>query len=423
MSAETATENDELEISVEAPESWRRRLTVAVPASRVQAARRRERRALGRSLNLDGFRPGKVPPEIVEQRFGPVVEKRAVESLLEETFREALEREGIRPVSEPEIGDVRRPDEGGLTYRADLQVVPEISLDRIGGFRLERPEVRVDEEEVDEILARIRDEHAVWEPVERRPRVGDRVSVTIRPVEEEEGEDDGGRPYRFELGEGYAIPDVEEAISTLEPGGVGTFEVRFPDDFGDEELAGTERTLRIELVDVKEKHAPELDDDLAGEVGDFESLEALRDAVRDDLREHHEEEAEDELRNRILDSIVEANPFDVPEALVERYLDGLVDAPPEADEEEVRSARDSLRPAAERQLKRQLVLDRIIEREGFEATDDELEREIRDLAEEREAQPSEVRRQLAREDGLEALGRRIAVDEAFRFLKDASGLE
>lgn len=456
---ETSTD---LQVGMEEREGGKRRLTITVAPERVARERRRQLQRLAGSLKLPGFRKGKVPAQVVEDRFGPAVTERTLNAAVEWSLREAIRAEGLQPLGDPEVENLRyRPGEP-LTFQVELEVLPGLRLQRTGGFRVKRPEVSVSEAEVDEVIERLREEQGVWEPAERAPEPGDLVSVRILNLDEEDpaggadgsDEDAGpeaapaaegagaatekagpavegagpageppGRPYRFELGEGYAIPQVEEAIRTLDPGASGEFEVRFPEDFDDPELAGSARRLRIALLEVKRRRLPEIDDRFASEVGDFDSLEALREAVREDLQAHKEEEAERTVRDRLLDSIIEANPFEVPPGLVERYLERMIEAPEDADPERVQAARRSLKPAAERQIKRQLVLDQLIEAEGLEATEAELEARIARAAETRGESPSALRGRLAREDRLADLRRQISVEKAFESLTSRSTVE
>lgn len=418
-------DRDGLEVAVEEREAWKRRLTITVAPERVARARERELRKVRDSVKLKGFRKGRVPPQVIEQRYGPLVDERTVNSLVSDAYRQALEGEALEPVGEPTFGQVRYEPGESLTFQVELEVMPDIRLQRVGGFRIRRPEFALEEGEVRDVIERLREERAVWEPVERGPEEGDRVSVRIarRGEEGEADETPEGRAYRFELGAGYAIPEVEEAIRSLEAGGSGEFEVTFPEDFDDPEMAGKTQTLRIELQEVKSRRLPALDDQFASEVGDFDSLGALEDAIREDLVRHKERESRDAVRDRIVDALIEANPFEVPRAMVDRYLERVIDAPEDADPEQLENARRSLRPAAERQIKRHLILEHLIEREGLEATDEELEDRVRETAERRGTEPRRLRQRLAREKGLETLRNQIAVEKVFGYLESLSEIE
>jgi len=418
---DSTTAERTLEITVDEPGAWKRRLTVVVPEARVEEERRRVRTQLAKRLDIDGFRPGKVPPQIVEQRFGSSIDDRAVQSLVSETFREALEQEELEPIGEPEISDIRFLADDRLSYEIEVEIMPSIELDRVGGFKVERPGIEVGAEEVDQILEQLREDEATWRPADRQPEAGDLVTVRIRPADREEelsSEDE----YQFEMGEGNALPDIEDAISTLEPGRRETFDVHFPEALREEGQA-EDRELEIELRDVKEAELPPLDDELASRVGDFESLEELRDAVRDDAEAHHRDEAENEVRERLMDHVIEANPFEVPESMVEDYVSRMLDAPEDVDPEELEEARQQVRPRAERQIKRHLILERLTEREGLEATEDEVDERIREIAEAEGVEPGEVRRQLTRDDRMESLRRQVSAEKVFAYLKEQSSVE
>ena len=250
------------------------------------------------------------------------------------------------------------------------------------------------------------------------------MSVRISPLPgDSDTPVDEGTAYQLVLGAGQALEDVEQAIQTLSKGEEGVFEVEFPDESADAESSSpVSRRLFIRLESVEERELPELTDELAASVGPFETAADLERTVRDDLERHHEDEAENRLRADLLTAVIEANPFVVPHALIDRYLANLVQAPEKVDANELSQMRESIAPHAERQIREQLVLDRIIEREGFEPTPEELEAEVEAMATRRGVHPGKLRRELARDRSLEQLGRNLAVEKAFGYLKDQSGI-
>lgn len=421
MTSDSTTAEKGLDVTVDEPGAWKRRLTVIVPETRVQEERGRVRSQLAKRLDLDGFRQGKVPPQIVEQRFGPTIDDQTVQSLVSETLREAFRQEGIEPIGDPEISDIGFMADDRLRYEIEVEIMPRIELDRVGGFQVEQPALEVDPDEVDQVLERLREDEATWRPAEREPRDGDMVTVRIRPADREE-ELSSDDEYQFEMGDGNALPDIEDAISTLEPGERETFDVHFPEALREEGQA-EDRELEIELRAVKEAELPPLDDELATRVGDFETLEELREAVREDVEAHHRDEAENEVRERLMDHVIEANPFEVPESMVEDYMDRMLDAPDDVDPEELEQARQQVRPRAERQIKRHLIIERLTEREGLEATEDEVDERVREIADAEGLEPGVVRRQLARDDRMESLRRQISAEKAFDYLKEQSSVE
>ena len=387
-------------------------------SAQVAATRRKEAARLRKTTRIKGFRKGKVPVRIVEERYGPLIDERTVDALVNRAYRDAVQRHDLSAVGEPVVSELDYAPGERLSFRIDVEVMPAIELARTGGFRIKRREVTVEETDVDEIIENLRKEHAVLQPVDRAPQEGDVVSVAIR--EEAEGDGAEEKPYRFELGAGYAIPDVEEAILSLESGEEGTFTVSYPEDFASAALAGTTRSLRIRLDDVRASELPELTDAFASEMGDFETLEALREAVEKELRARGERQADEELGEQLVDAVIEANAFEVPPSLTSRYLDRVIDAPEGADPEQVEEARKSVAPAVERQIKRDLVLEWLIEDQGLDLSSEEFDERLAEMGKARGKSLVEVRRELAKEKQLDTLRRRLAIDKAFRFLIDGS---
>ncbi|HEV2130816.1 MAG TPA: trigger factor, partial [Longimicrobiaceae bacterium] len=299
----------DLSVTVQEVQPWSRRLTITVPAARVQRARDAVTSRLAQSVRMPGFRKGKLPPRIVEQRFGPAIDQETLDRTIQEAYREALEAEGLTPITQGKVDNVQYERGADLVFEAEFEVRPEVELARVSGFTVARSQMEVGEIEVDAVLEQLREERAVWHPVEEEvhPDYGDEVTVEIT-AQTAEGEPEEPRTYRFALGEGQAIPMVEEAILTLRPGEEGDFTVRFPEDFPDEARRDEEQHLHIRLSEIRRKTLPEIDDELARSVGDFEDLPALRARILEDLQRDAETRAEGEVRGQLLEYILEANP-------------------------------------------------------------------------------------------------------------------
>lgn len=409
-------QTSELKIDVESPRSWARRLTITVPAERVERERREVARGYARRIRLPGFRKGKVPAHVLERQFGGAIERDAVERVVGEAYREAVQREGLEPITQGEVDDVDYAEGRDLTFHVEFEVQPEIELKRLGGFQVKRNIATVTDAEVDRVLERLREEHAAWRTLEdANPVKGDRVSVEITPLGEEDG---GARSYEFVLGEGQALESVEEAIQTLKPGETEEFTVALPPD---EESAGArEQRLRIRLHELKRPELPALDDELARSIGDFDTLDELRGRIREDLEREAESEAERELRRELIDRIVEANPFDVPDSMVNRYLERILQPREGADAERVAEMRAQARPIAEEAIKRILVIQRIGEQQALLATPEEVDARVEEIAQRRGRPVGEVWSQLQRSGRLEALEEEITESKVFEFLKSQS---
>jgi trigger factor len=418
----------DLQIDVQEPESWSRLLSITVPRARVQRVRSSVAGQVAQRARLPGFRAGKLPERVVEKHFGATIEQQTLDQLIQDAYREALDSQGFQPITQGEVDNVQYEPQSDLRFEVRFEVQPDPSIDRVSGFTVARPVLEVGEAELQGVIDRLRDERGEWIPLGEadRPDYGDQTTVEITALDEAAGDEDAATPrnYRFVLGEGQAIPMVEEAIMTLAPGGAGEFTVRFPDDFPDPEQAGQEQRMHIRLAGAERKRLPELDDDFARAVGDFETVDALRERIATDLRADAERRADAELRAQLMGQILEANPFEVPASMTDRYLEHMVGAPrqqPERprtpeQEEQMEQMRQILRPQAESGLKRMLVVERLADREGLRATQDEIDARVEEIAARHDRNVSEVWLQLEKSGQLQALENEITEDKVFEYL-------
>jgi trigger factor len=258
----------------------------------------------------------------------------------------------------------------------------------------------------------IRDQRAAWAPVEGKPMPGDMVNVEISTGEDTTGE---ARSYPLVLGTGQAISGIEELIMEAEPGQTVERPVKWPDDFPDEAQRGQTKTVKIRLQDVKRKSAPPLDDAFAREVGDFDSLAALETTVRADLEEHAKREVEAEVRQKLVDEIIGANPYEVPPSWVRQFADNYAEAYQIPEEERERFSTE-FRSMAERQIRRDLVIETIAERENLQATEKDLDDRISEQAEKRGINPGQLYAQLEKGGRLKEIERSLTEDKVFEWL-------
>ena len=413
-----------LRVSVEELPAWSRKLIITVSAGRVRSERNKVARRISKQVRRPGFRKGKAPASYVERTYGADIDRRTRERLIEKTFREAVGERELEPISAPKIGNVSYEPDSELTFEVAFDIRPEIRPQRLGGFRLTRPHVQVSDAEVDEALETLRRQHALWKAVERPPSVGDTVAVEITPLNDDAGDESPrkSRPYRFVLGQGQAIPDVEAAIKTLQVRESGEFTVSFPGDFQDADQRGKSQRLRIELKDVMEPELPVLDDEFARSVGEFESLLLLREAVAEDRLQQMKQEAEVHLEHQLIDQITDANPFDVPESMIERGL-ASIRIPPGGDAEALERARRETRPAVVREIKRSLLLRRVAEEQGLAASGQEVGERIKELAARAGRPVKELRALLSKSGDLQDIEWRITEEKVLGYLKEQSQIE
>ncbi len=411
-----------LQVDLEEGERWRRTLNVTVPADLVELERSNIAKKLAARIKLPGFRKGHVPKGVLEKRYGAALNKETLDAVIGDAFREALARQSVHPISEGEVENVRFEPDQDLTFSISFDVQPEFEISRMGGFTVERPNLLVDDDQVDQVVQRLREKHSTWVPSdEGRPEPGNVVSVEIERLEEESAGE--AQPYEFILGQGEAIPDIEEAIISLDVGAAGDFVVKFPDDFANEERRGEEQHLRIKLIGRRVQELPEADDAFAGSLGEFESMADLRGKLRKDLEREAKDQQEGAIRAQLLDFVVDANPFSVPESMVDRYMASILGNANELPPEKLAEMKEKLAPETERAVKRILVIDRIAEGQSLRATEAELDERIESIAESAGQTPAQVYGKLQRNERMEALEREITETKVFDFLKEQSEIK
>jgi trigger factor len=422
-----AIDASRLQVSVQEQERWRRKLSVTVPAAVVREEEQRTARQLASRANLKGFRKGRVPTHVIEKQFGGALRREVLDKLIQEAYRHAIESEKLQPISEGQIEDVQYAPEQDLKFEVAFDIQPVIELARLGGFAVKRPVAEVKDQHVDDVLARIREQNGAWRPVEEgSPVDGDLVSVKILRLDDEDAE---ARDYELVLGRGDAIPDIETAIRTLalsgqggstEVANEGEFDIAFPDDFPDESRRGAHERVRITLMGRKTLELPPLDDSLAKQVGEFETLAQLTAKVREDMEKEGAQRADSVVRAQLLDMVLEANPFQVPASMVDRYLDSILGDTKDVPPERLTEARTQLRPEAERAVKRILVIDRLAEARSLAATEDEIDQRVEEIASANQTTPAKVYASLQKAGRLESIERELTERKVFDFLTSQS---
>jgi len=402
-----------IEFTPRAGEGVERHIKVSIPVEAVRDAEQKAARRYASTVKLPGFRPGKAPPTVVRKKFGEAIRQEAVESLVREAYQEFIEKESIKVAAQPHVHDLKFEEGKPLTFELHLEVRPTIDLARTSGFRIDRPAVTITDDHVDQQLEQIRDEKASWTPVAEKPLPGDMVNVQIATGDSSSTEE--AKTYPLVLGTGQAIPGIEELVMEAAPGETVERPVKWPDDFPDEEQRGKTKKVRITVNEVKRKSAPVLDDAFAREVGDFDSLAALRTIVRADLERQAEREAEASVRQQLIDQIISANSFDVPKSWVQQFVQNYAEAYQVPEPEREKFAGE-FRAMAERQIRRDLVIETIAEKEGLTASEKDLDDRIAEQATKRQMNPGQIYAQLEKSGRLKEMERSITEDNVFKWL-------
>jgi len=411
------------QITVEktAEDSASKSLRVTVPVDRVRQAEAKAVQYYAQRARLPGFRPGKAPVAVVRKRFNDAIRQTVLEEVLRESWETAKTAESLKPITDPSIRNLKFEEGSPIEFDLLVEVRPEIKLERVGGFRVERRVQPVTDSGVDEQLARLQEQKAAWLPVTgEQPSPGQMVRVEVAPLED--GNPGTAQPYDLVLGQNQAIPELEERIMALRPGESADSEVRFPDDHPDESRRGQSRQVRVTLHEIKRQELPTLDDAFAREVGDFEDLAALRAAVRQDLEREAAREADAQVRQALLSQVIEANQVPAPESLVHRLMHGYADMY-RIPQEQLGQFEQQFHPVAETQVRRDLALDALVEAQGLRATEAELDARIAQLAEGRGVPVAELYGNLQKANRLGELERSITEEKAFAYLLSQSTVD
>lgn len=403
-----------IEITPKKTDGLERLIEVRVPIETVRDAEDRAARRYATGARLPGFRPGKAPPAMIKKRFKDAIRQQVIESLVQEAFQEVLDREKFKVASQPHVHDLKFEEGQPLSFELHVEVRPEVALARTQGFRVSRTRPEITDDAVRDQIEQIREQKATWSPVEDRPSPGDMVRVELSTADED-GSFPEPREYPLVLGAGQAIAGVEELVMQLKSGETLEKSVRWPDDFPDEAQRGKTKPVRLHLLEVKRKTLPPLDDAFARGVGDFESLAALQTTVRKDLEDHANRDADAGVRQQLVDQLSAANPFDVPPSWVAQLIDGYAQAyqVPDADRDKFRS---EFRPVAERQVRRDLIIDAIAETEGLKASEADIDERVADVAAKRGADPGQVYASLQKAGRLREIEQSITEDKVFAWL-------
>ncbi len=403
-----------IEITPKKSDGLERLIEVRVPIETIRDAENRAAQRYATSARLPGFRPGKAPPAMIKKRFKDAIRQQVIESLVQEAYQEVVDREKLKVASQPHVHDLKFEDGQPLSFELHVEIRPEVALARTQGFRVTRTKANVNDDAVREQIEQLREQKATWSPVEGRPAPGDMVRVELSTADEN-GEFPEPREYPLVLGAGQAIAGVEELIMQITTGETVEKPVRWPEDFPDEAQRGKTKPVRLHVLEVKRKTLPPLDDAFARGVGDFDSLSALETTVRKDLEDHASRDADAGVRQQLVDQISAANPFDVPPSWVSQLIDGYAQAyqVPEGDRDKFRA---EFRPIAERQVRRDLIIDTLAETEGLKASESDIDERVADVASQRNADPGQVYASLQKAGRLREIEQSITEDKVFAWL-------
>jgi len=409
----------------------KREISVEIPAEEVTREMEVIVQKYQKVARLPGFRSGHVPASIIKQRFKEDLKSDVVEALVPRYFRKEAEKQGMIPVSQPRVTDLHIHDGEPLRFKASFEVLPEIVVEGYKELRADHPEIVVTDEEVEEAVNSVREQHATYTSVEGRPLAdGDfaQSSMDGKPKQ-----DDGtSQPVHMdevliEIGGKNTVPEFTENLRGANAGDEREFEVSYAEDVADKRLAGKTFVYTVKVQAIKQKKLPELNDDFAKELGEFTSLDQVRKQIRENMEAERKHDAERSAKDKLIADLVKRNEFEVPESLVDRQIDVRLERGLRAlaaqgmkmedlKKMDLPRLRVGQRDQAVQDVKSSLLLERVADLEKIEVSEDEVNHEIAALAQQSKQAPEAVRARLTQDGGLDRIRNRIRCEKTLDFL-------
>jgi trigger factor len=305
-----------MEVTVESTGTLERRMRVELPIAPIEEQVDTRLKSVGRTAKIKGFRPGKVPPKVVRQRYGKQVREEVLEEVLKQSYSQAVTQEKLRPAGGPKI-ETEVEDGETFVYTATFEVMPNVVLKDLEKIKVELPEISISDEDVDDMLMNLRKQKATWDAVDRKSADGDRVTIDFLGKLKGEAFPGGeGKDYPVTLGAGQMLPDFEKGLVGVKTGDETTFKVKFPKEYHAEDLAGKTAEFTINVHSVDAEILPELDDKFAeGFNVEGGGLEQFMKDVRENMQRESDQKTKGDLREQVMTGLLDGHPLDIPSAL------------------------------------------------------------------------------------------------------------
>jgi len=307
-----------MQVTVESTGKLERKLRVELPSERIEQEVASRLKSVGRTAKIKGFRPGKVPPKVVRQRYGKQVREEVLSEMMQKSYTDAVMQENLNPAGSPKIEADGGEGDKNFVYTATLEIMPEVSLKDLDKIKVERVDVQIGDDDIAEMILKLRKQKADWSEVERKSADGDRVVCDfVGTLKGEAFEGGTGKDVPVVLGEGQMLPDFEKGLKGVKAGDEKTIKVKFPKDYHAEDLAGKKAEFAINTHRVEEEVLPELNDEFAEEFNVTEGgMEQFKKDVRENMEREAKQKVDGDIREQVMNGLIEKNPLDIPQALV-----------------------------------------------------------------------------------------------------------
>jgi trigger factor len=414
--------------------STKREIEVEIPVADVARQTDSLIQKYQKMARIPGFRRGHVPASIIRQRFSEEIKTDMVEALIPRFFRQEAERLSLHPVSQPRVTDLHLHDGEPLRFKAAFEVLPDIKLQGYKELRADKLEIAVSDTDVEQAIADLLERHASFNPVEGRPLAdGDfaQVSLDGNPKTGDSKSTDG-QPVHMdevlvEIAGKNTMPEFTENLRGTNPGDERTFDVNYPDDTQDKRLAGKTFTYAAKVQAIKQKSLPELNEDFAKKLGEFQTVDDVRKAIREQMESERKHQAEHDAKEKLVGELIQSNDFEVPESLIEQQIDIRLErglralaaqglTAEQMKKMDLQRLRAGQRDQAIHDVKAALLLERVAEEENIQVSDEEFNQELESLARQSKQTSEAVRARLTRDGGLDRIRTRIRNEKTLEFL-------
>ena len=408
-------------------EGCKHSLEISIPVDQVESETSRVVDDIQKRAKLQGFRPGKAPANLIRKQFAGDIRQKVLENLIPVHLQKQLEAENLNVVGTPDISDVHFHDFAPLKFKATFEVFPEIVLGEYTNVEVPYQDPEITEEDIAKRIEEIRQQKAQYINIDPRPVVdGDFAVVGLESLEGVAGDPVKTDEMVLEIGAKETFEAFTENLRGLTPGDEKEFEVVYPEDYGSEKLAGKTVKFHAVLKGLRRKELPELDDEFAQEIGDYRTVDELKEAVRKALFAQRQNEAQQDAKNQIVDKLVDAHDFPVPEAFVERQIKNRVEqrllamAEQGIDPRKLQldwdKVKESQREKAIREVKASMLLGKVSERESIHATRDEVDNEVERVARQQRKPVAAVHMEFEKDGTMGRIASHIQTDKTLNFL-------
>ena len=412
-------------------EGCKHALDIHIPADAVSAEVERVVEKVRAKAHIQGFRPGKAPASIVRTRYAADIRQEAIENLIPKYLDKECEKENLRVVSRPQIKDLYFHDGEAVHFKAEFEVAPEFELKEARGLEVEYLEPVVTDEDVDGRINDIRESKSQFVNVDPRPAVdGDNCLVSLESIDGIEGEAMKQDEINIEIAGKDTFQSFTDALRGAEPDDVRQAEITYPDDYAAEKLAGKTVKFNVTLKQIRLKEMPELNDDFAKDLGDFQSVDELRDEVRKSIFRDREHAAQSEAKNKLIDKLVDMHEFAVPDTYVDNQVQSTIEGQLrqwQAQGMDVSKLkldwaklRETQHDRAKRDVMASLLLGKLASTESLNVTQDEMDGELQRIARQRREPVAAVRMSMEKDGSLDRIANRILTEKTLTFLFEHS---